>query len=106
MNTKLVKVLMLSLILVGIVVYATEGIAKSIWPPAQYKKYRLWIFVVMIINLLISTYLIVAPYHLFGQSTSDGYYSLAVTAQISYLIIGCGLHIFSQVSEPPIFSRN
>ena len=41
MNNKILKVLMLSLVLLWIMLYATEGIAKTIWQPEQYKKYRM-----------------------------------------------------------------
>ncbi|MCZ2472404.1 hypothetical protein [Aquirufa ecclesiirivi] len=102
MNNKLVKIMMLSLVLVWIMIYATEGIAKAIWPTKQYKKYRLWIFAMVMLNVLISFFLMLSPYQLFGQSSSDGYYSLLVTAHITYLIVGCGLHVFSQVDEKKI----
>ncbi|MFL0162954.1 hypothetical protein [Aquirufa salirivi] len=102
MNNKLVKILMLSLVLFWIMLYATEGIAKAIWQPEQYKKYRMWIFAMVCVNLLISAYLIVAPYQLFGQTTSDGYYTLLVTAHLSYGVVGCGLHFFSQLISQKI----
>lgn len=102
MNHKLIKALMLSLVLLWIVLYATEGIAKSIWPAGQHKNYRLWIFAIVLVNIFFSCYLILAPYQLFGQSPYDGYHSLLVTAHITYLIVGCGLHFFSQMDEKKI----
>ncbi|MHA8061092.1 hypothetical protein EWU23_00025 [Cytophagaceae bacterium 50C-KIRBA] len=106
MNNKLVKMLMLSLVLVWIILYATEGIARALWRPSQYKKYRMWIFAIVVVNLFISFYLMLAPYQLFGQSPSDGYFSLLVTAHMSYLIVGCGLHFFSQIDEKKYLYQN
>ncbi|MHA8064478.1 hypothetical protein [Aquirufa aurantiipilula] len=102
MNNKILKVLMLSLVLLWIMLYATEGIAKAIWHPEQYKKYRMGIFSIVVLNIFFSSYLMFAPYQLFGQNPSDGIYSLLVTAHISYLIVGCGLHFFSQVDDKKI----
>ncbi|RXK47600.1 hypothetical protein [Aquirufa rosea] len=102
MNIKLLKSLMLSLVLVWIVFYATEGIVKTLAGMAFMTKYRWWMVGIILLLSGITLYLILAPYHMFGPSPQDGYYSLGVTAQISYFIIGCGLNFISQLEEKKI----
>lgn len=105
MNTRLLKSLMFSLLLIWIVFYATEGIAKAIWSKSTWKKFNMWFFTTIAFLVGLSIYLIFAPYHLFGPSSSDGYHSLIVTAHLSYLMVGCGLNLFSVLDEKKILSQ-
>ncbi|MHA8051980.1 hypothetical protein [Aquirufa sp. OSTEICH-129A] len=102
MNNRLLKSLMISLVLIWIVFYATEGVAKAPWASSTLKKYRMGLFTMILFMVGLSIYLILAPYQLFGPSPSDGYHSLLVTAHISYLILGCGLNLFSELEEKKV----
>lgn len=105
MNTRLLKSLMFSLVLIWIVFYATEGIAKTIWSKKTLKKLNMGLLAVIAFLVGLSLYLIFAPYHLFGPNPSDGYHSLIVTAHLSYLMVGCGLNLFSELDEKKLISQ-
>ncbi|MHA8103513.1 hypothetical protein [Aquirufa nivalisilvae] len=105
MNTRLFKSMMFSLVLIWIVFYATEGIAKAIWTKKTLKKFNMWLLAAIVFLVGLSLYLIFAPYHLFGPSPSDGYHSLIVTAHLSYLMVGCGLNLFSELDEKKLISQ-
>jgi hypothetical protein len=90
MNTQPFKFLLTCLMVVFIFSYVSEGILLAF----EMKKSRRanWIKILLITTLFISFLaLMLAPYHVYGQTEADGLYTLAFTSFMLVMGIGSGL---------------
>ena len=96
-DMKNVKSGVLSYLWLAVYVYATQGYLIAMGKNLPVRS--MWLQVLVLVNFIISIYLMVAPYELFGQRTSDGMHTLLLTAFSIYMIVGSGLHLFSTLEE-------
>ncbi len=94
---KNVKSGVLSFLWLAVYVYATQGYLIAMGKKLPVRSVGLQVLV--LVNFLISIYVMAAPYELFGQSSSDGIHTLLVTAHVLYMLVGAGLHLFSVLEE-------
>jgi hypothetical protein len=94
---KNVKSGVLSYLWLAVYVYATQGYLIAMGKKLPVRS--MWLQVLVLVNFIISIYLMVAPYELFGQTMSDGLHSLLLTAFAIYMLVGSGLHLFSALDE-------
>jgi hypothetical protein len=87
----------LSLLWLAVYVYATQGYLIAMGKKLPVRS--VWLQVLVLLNFLISIYVMAAPYELFGQSPTDGFHTLLVTAHVIYMLVGVGLHLFSVLEE-------
>lgn len=96
---KNVKSGVLSFLWLAVYVYATQGYLIAMGKKLPVRS--MWLQVLVLLNFVISIYVMVAPYKLFGQSSMDGAHTLLVTAHIMYMLVGAGLHLFSALESEP-----
>jgi hypothetical protein len=96
---KNVKSGVLSFLWLAVYVYATQGYLIAMGKKLPVRS--MWLQVLVLLNFVISIYVMVAPYELFGQSSMDGAHTLLVTAHIMYMLVGAGLHLFSALESEP-----
>jgi hypothetical protein len=94
---KNVKSGVLSFLWLAVYVYATQGYLIAMGKKLPVRS--MWLQILVLLNFLISIYVMVAPYELFGQRPTDGLHTLLVTAHVIYMLVGAGLHLFSALEE-------
>ena len=85
------------MIFLSIFIFAAEGLLRACNDRRTVKSANLYFLVG--ISLATTILLALAPNHLFGQTPSDGIYTLFSTSFMAIMLIGCGLHVFSRLSK-------